>query len=264
MGEVGGPSVSHVDVNGEPCRVWRKGSGRPVAFLAGQGGLPKWTPFLDRLAERYEVVAPSLPGYPGGSGHTLLDGHLDWILAVRDLLNGCGLEGGDTCLAGSGPGASFALEIAALWPHKVAKLAVVAPWGLYDEAEPMTDPWAQRQNELPGMLCADPGNWSALVSAPEGANSTEWPIVQTRALEASARAFWPLGETGLGRRLYRVLAETQLVWGAEDRILPRSYAEAFRRGLGGDSRLTVIDGAGHLAELDRPDAVADTLIGFFG
>ena len=157
MGEVGGPSVSHVDVNGEPCRVWRKGSGKPVAFLAGQGGLPKWTPFLDRLAERYEVVAPSLPGYPGGSGHTLLDGHLDWILAVRDLLNGCGLEGGDTCLAGSGPGASFALEIAALWPHKVAKLAVVAPWGLYDEAEPMTDPWAQRQNELPGMLCADPG-----------------------------------------------------------------------------------------------------------
>ena len=257
------PAVDHVDVNGEPCRVWRKGSGRPLAFLAGHGGLPKWPAFLDRLAESHEVVAPSIPGYPGGLGHTKLVDHLDWVLAVRDLLNGCGLEGGDTLLAGSGPGASFALEVAALWPHKVDRLALIAPWGLFDEAEPMTDPWGQRIPELPGMLCADPENWNALKAAPEGANSVEWPIEQTRALEASARVFWPLGNSGLEKRLGRVSAPALLLWGAEDRILPRSYGERIAAGLGGPSQLEVIDGAGHLAELDRPVEVAEAIRAFF-
>ena len=57
------PAVSFVEVNGAPCRVWRKGAGPAVGYLAGHGGLPKWIPFLDVLAERFTVIAPSLPGY---------------------------------------------------------------------------------------------------------------------------------------------------------------------------------------------------------
>ena len=40
-----------IDVNGFPTRVWRKGSGPKIGFLAGFGGLPRWMPFLDELAE---------------------------------------------------------------------------------------------------------------------------------------------------------------------------------------------------------------------
>ena len=50
------PAVSHVEVNGNPCRVWTKGKGQRIGFLAGFGGLPKWIAFLDQLAERFEVV----------------------------------------------------------------------------------------------------------------------------------------------------------------------------------------------------------------
>jgi len=83
------PEVYTVDVNGFPTRVWRKGSGPPLGFLAGFGGLPRWVPFLDRLAERRTVIVPSLPGFPGGDrGHTVLDSHLDWVLAVRQVILG--------------------------------------------------------------------------------------------------------------------------------------------------------------------------------
>ena len=143
------------------------------------------------------------------------------------------------------------------------RLALIAPWGLFDEAEPMTDPWAQRLPELPGMLCADPENWNAFKAPPEGANSIEWPIEQTRALEASARVFWPLGNSGLEKRLGRVRAPALLLWGAEDRILPRSYGERIAAKLGGPSRLQAIDGAGHLAELDKPAEVAQAAEAFF-
>ena len=38
-------------------------------------------------------------------------------------------------------------------------------------------------------------------AVPQGANSVEWPIEQTRAAEVAARIFWPLGDTGLVKRL---------------------------------------------------------------
>ena len=102
--------TSTVEVNGFPCRVWSKGSGPRLGFLAGLGGLPRWLPFLDRLAERHTVIAPSLPGYPGATGHTVLDTHLDWVLAVRLLLDGAGLRGAD--LVGASVGGAFAAEMA--------------------------------------------------------------------------------------------------------------------------------------------------------
>ncbi|TMJ45882.1 MAG: hypothetical protein E6G90_15290, partial [Alphaproteobacteria bacterium] len=118
-----------VDVNGFASRVWKKGDGPKLGFLAGFGGLPRWVPFLDVLARERTVVVPSLPGFPGGErGHSVLDSHLDWVLAVRQILQKAGLEGAD--LAASTVGGSFAAEIAAIWPGAVRRLALIAPWGL--------------------------------------------------------------------------------------------------------------------------------------
>jgi pimeloyl-ACP methyl ester carboxylesterase len=50
------------------------------------------------------------------------------------------------------------------------------------------------------------------------------------------------------------------LWGEEDRVVPRGYAERFARGIAGDTRVTTIPGAGHLAELDQPDAVAAAIL----
>jgi pimeloyl-ACP methyl ester carboxylesterase len=257
------PETSTVEVNGFACRVWRKGSGPRLGFLAGFGGLPRWIPFLDRLAERRTVIVPSLPGFPGALGHTALDNHLDWVVAVRRLLLASGLAGAD--LAGSSVGASFALEVAALWPDAVRRLALVAPWGLGgDGPAPMTDPWAQRPPDVAALLCADPENWARLKAPPEGANAPDWPIEQNRANEAAARAFWPLGNTQLQKRLPLVEAPTLLLWGAEDRILPRAYAERFAAAIKGPTEIRIIDGAGHLAELDRPDPVAAAILAWTG
>ncbi len=252
------PQESTVEVNGFACRVWRKGSGAPLGFLAGLGGLPRWTPFLDRLAERRSVIVPSLPGYPGGLGHTVLDSHLDWVLAVRQLVGACGLDGAD--LVGSSVGAAFVAELAAIWPASVRKLALIAPFGLFDEKDPPTDPWAQRGDAVAALMCADPARWTALKEPPPGANSPEWVIEQTRASEAAARAFWPLGNTRLEKRLPLVTAPTLLLWGADDKIMPQSYAARFAAAIKGETKTIVIANAGHLAELDQPDAVAAAIL----
>jgi len=253
------PRTFTVELNGFTTRVWQAGAGPKLGFLAGFGGLPRWIPFLDALARERTVIVPSLPGFPGGDrGHIVLDSHLDWLLAVRELLQKAGLDGAD--LAGGSVGGSLAAEVAAIWPAMVHRLALIAPWGLFDEKEPAADPWAQRAPELPGLLCADPERWNHLKSEPEGANSPEWPIEQTRANEAAARVFWPLGNTRLEKRLPLINAPTLLIWGDEDRVMPKSYADRFARGIVGRSEIQTIPGAGHLAELDKPDEVAAQIL----
>jgi pimeloyl-ACP methyl ester carboxylesterase len=255
------PETSTIDINGFPTRVWRKGAGPKIGFLAGYGGLPRWIPFLDCLAERRTVIVPSLPGFPGGDrGHVVLDTHLDWLLAVRELIDKADLVGGD--LIGSSIGGSFAAEMAALWPDKVKRLALVAPFGLFDERDPATDPWAQKQDDIAGLMTRQPEKYRALKEMPPGANSIEWPIEQSRAAEAAARIFWPLGNTRLERRLPLIKAPTLIVWGAEDRLLPKSYAATIARAIAAKTESKIIANAGHLAELDKPDEVAAAILGF--
>jgi pimeloyl-ACP methyl ester carboxylesterase len=190
----------------------------------------------------------------------VLDTHLDWVLAVRQLIDKAGLAGAD--LVGSSVGGSLAAEVAAVWPDKVARLALIAPFGLFDASDPMTDPWAQTADDFPALMTADPETYKALKQMPAGANSVEWPIEQTRAAEAAARIFWPLGNTRLERRLPLIKAPTLLIWGAEDRVLPRSYAGAIACAMTARTETMIVAGAGHLAELDQPDEVAAAILAF--
>jgi pimeloyl-ACP methyl ester carboxylesterase len=256
-----GPEERRVEVNGAPCRVWAKGGGKPLYYLAGVAGLPRWTPFLDRLAETRRVVAPSLPGFPGGEGHDVLDSHLDWIAATLDLLEGAGAEGA-VDLIGASVGGALAAEVAAMSPALVRRLVLIAPFGLYDRNAPPTDIWAQKPGTAAALMCADPDTYGAFTAPPEGADPAEWGLLMTRASEAAARILWPLGDTRLVRRLHRVRADTLIVWGDGDKVLAPSYAEHFGQEIAGRAAVAVIPRAGHLADLDNPDLAAQFVGGF--
>jgi pimeloyl-ACP methyl ester carboxylesterase len=254
------PAERHVLVNGRRCRVWEQGEGEPLGFLGGLRGLPRWPEVLDRLAARRRVIAPSLPGFPGCGGLERLDGLADWVIATLDLLDASGLEGAD--LFGASLGATLAAEAAAFSRASVGRLALLAPFGLFDEREPVADPWAVRHSQLPALLSAEPARLEAFLTCPPDADAVEWEIAQTRASEAAARLLWPIPDLGSLRRLHRIQAPTLLLWGAQDRLIPASYAKRFAEGIAGWVEIRSLEGAGHMAEIDRPDAVADAVLAF--
>ena len=256
------PAERNVTVNGARCRVWEKGIGSPVFYLAGFGGLPRWTPFLDRLAEHRRVVAPSLPGFPGAIGHDRLDSLLDWITATLDLVEGAGLAGGD--LVGASVGGALAAEIAALAPTLVRRLVLIAPFGVYDKGAPPLDLWAQKPGALPGLLCVEPKLYIDHMAPPDGVSAEEWSIVATRASEAAARLLWPLADTRMERRLHRIRCPATVIWGAADKVLAPSYAQRFAKGIAGKTSIALIADAGHLAELDQPSRVAEAVLTAIG
>jgi pimeloyl-ACP methyl ester carboxylesterase len=257
-----GVSEKFVRVGGEKVRVWEKGKGEPLGYFAGLGGLLEWTPFLDKLAERRRVIVPSLPGFPGGGLlHKQLDTFADWVICTLDLLEAAGLEGKD--LVGHSIGGTLAAEAAAFSRASVKSLVLIAPLGLYDESEPPGDPFNRRANEVAPLFSAKPAEFAkARLTPPAGLSAddaTEWTIVQVRAVEAASRLLWPLGDLGLAKRLHRVTCPVKLVWGAEDRIVPASYAKRFAQLLGGPSEIKVIPGAGHALDFDAPEKLAASL-----
>lgn len=63
-------------------------------------------------------------------------------------------------------------------------------------------------------------------------------------------------------RLDRVTSPTLVLWGQQDRWLPPRVGDELAAAIPGAERATIPD-AGHFVTEDRPDEVADALIGFF-
>jgi len=248
------PVARTVEVNGRPCRVWEAGRGETLGVLGGLVGFPRWSPFLEALAAHRRVIVPSLPGFPGGLGHEALDDLPDWVSATLDLLEASGLEGAD--LAGISVGGALAAEVAAFSHATVRRLVLVSPLGLFDEGEPVADVWAQRMPDVAKLLVARPERLAAELAAPAGVDPLEWQIEMTRASEAAARLLWPTLDVGLRKRLHRITAPTLLLWGGDDRVVPGSDAKRFADAIRGPVTQRTIEGAGHLADVDAPAAVA--------
>jgi pimeloyl-ACP methyl ester carboxylesterase len=240
--------------------VWEKGAGAPLVFLGGLRGLPRWPRVLDLLSARRRVIAPSLPGFPGATGHDRLDDVFDWVTATLDLVDACDLERFD--LVGASVGGTLAAEIAAVSTAMLDRLVLIAPFGLYDDAEPVADIWAQRASGLPALLSARPERLAAFLARPDGADEIDWQVLSSRANEAAARLLWPTGDLGLRKRLHRIRIPTLLLWGGDDRVVPAGYAKRFSDGISGWVETASIADAGHVAEIDQPEAVASAILGF--
>ena len=251
-----------ITVAGHPCRVLESGAGMPTVYFAGIGGLPRWSPFLEALSSSRRVIAPSLPGFPGSPDFRHLDEYHEWVVAALELLEGLGDEPVD--LIASSVTGPLAAEVAGIAPARVRRLVLIAPFGIYDDADPTTDIWAQRPGPdvLPALFCKDPTHWKRQWEMPAGEDALEWGIYLSRSMEAAARFLFPMGNTGIGKRLYRLRQPTLLVRGAEDRVIPAAYQQRFAARLGGPVVTQTIDNAGHLVELDQAAELARQINAF--
>jgi pimeloyl-ACP methyl ester carboxylesterase len=256
------PSERRVEVAGGACRIWEKGEGEPLAVLPGLGGCPRWTPFLDALAQDRRVVVVSLPGFPGSDDHhRLLDGHLDWVAATLDLLEAAELAGAD--LVSASVGGMLAAEVAALAPGFVRKLVLTSSFGLYDEAMQGENVFAALPGEALAIQTEQQDRYHEVFDPPEDPEeSAEWQLRQYRASEAAARIVWPFGERGLAKRLHRIRIPVLLLWGEKDRIVPAGYAKLFAQGLAGSVETKILPGAGHQLWIDEPESAAAAIRSF--
>src|SRR5262245_3160417 len=109
--------------------VRSEGEGDPLLFLHGAGGLPGWPAFLESLARSFRVIAPEHPGFGRSEGLELLDDVVDLALYYSEFIEALGLE--QPYVVGHSFGAMIGAEVAAIAPHLVSKLVLMAPLGLW-------------------------------------------------------------------------------------------------------------------------------------
>jgi len=232
-------------------RVLRGGVGEPVVFIHGGGGLAPES-MLDDLARSYSVSAPELPGFGESSGEDTLWEMLDFTLHSWDVLDCLGIE---RCrLIGQSLGGMIAAEMAALCPERVSKLALLAPAGLWLDEHPIPDFFAILPHELGQYVFHDPA--AAAAAAPPPDDSDEARIAaqvdRSRSMGNISKILFPIPERGLATRLYRVRAETLLIWGKSDKLIPPAYAARWMELLP-VARLVTVPEAGHAAQHEQPE-----------
>jgi pimeloyl-ACP methyl ester carboxylesterase len=241
-------------------RVLSAGEGSPVVFLHGAGGLV-WDPFLEGLAHRHRVLAPEHPGTGSSQGVEHLEDVLDLVLYYGELFDALGVTSAP--LVGHSFGGMVAAEIAAINPERVPRLVLIAPIGLWLDDHPIPDISTVTPSQLPALLLADPaGPAAAALTVPDPSD----PEVLFRAamnMASVLQFIWPLPDKGLSRRLYRVRAETLLIWGRQDRLVDSAYGPLFVSAVP-RARLEIVEGAGHLPHIEQAAEVTTLVNSFLG
>ena len=85
------------------------------------------------------------------------------------------------------------------------------------------------------------------------------------AREMSFRVAWKpyMYSQTLPHLLRGMAAPTLVVWGDDDRVVPRSAAEVYLQALP-EARLEIVPACGHCAEMEKPEELARLVAGFVG
>jgi pimeloyl-ACP methyl ester carboxylesterase len=121
-----------IDAAGITVELRRGGSGTPLLVIHGELGVPGWLESFAHLAEHYDVIVPSLPGY-GRSTRP------DWVMGVHDLATWVTWFARDVNLRppvnviGCSLGGWVAAEIATVAPQFFNKMVLVGAVGIKPE-----------------------------------------------------------------------------------------------------------------------------------
>jgi pimeloyl-ACP methyl ester carboxylesterase len=253
---------------GVATTVLEGGEGSPLMLLHGgiECGGVYWAPVISRLAERYGIVVPDLPGLGESAPVARLDAatFADWFAEL--LQETCREK--PTVIAHS-LGGSLAARFATRHGDLLRRLVLYGapalgryrmPLGLLVTAVRFDLRPSERNSERFAR-------WAFFDLDRTRARDREW--YETFDAYSRARAVVPHVKRTMRQlikaetkripdaELRRIPVLTALLWGRHDRFVPLRLAEAASKNLGWP--LHVVDDVGHVPHIERPDAFLQAL-----
>jgi pimeloyl-ACP methyl ester carboxylesterase len=257
------PRERDVTVRGTRVRMLAEGSGDPLLYLHGSGDLGLWTPALTELAKTHRVYRPDHPGFSGSDDRDGVDSVHDLAFFYLDLLDE--IQAREVVVVGSSLGGWIAADLATIEPRRVSRLVLMDAVGVRADV-PTPDIFAHSPVELAEMVYHDDDLKAAAVQRVQDMeNDPELFERYLRNQIATAHLGWNpyMHDPKLLDRLHRIAAPTLILWGANDRLMPVGYAHRWAELLP-KAEIAIIDDAGHLPLIERPDASLDVLRTFLG
>lgn len=211
----------------------------------------------------YTVLAPDLPGHGRSAGDPLpsVEALAEWVMALLDAL---GVK--RAAVIGHSMGSLVALELAARFPGRLARLALLGTSLPMPVARPLLD--ACRDDEPRAVDMVNTWSYSAAAQFGGSALPGLWLLGMNRRLMQRQKAgvfHVDMSACNAYARTPDSLAHLGLpvlmLAGSQDRMTPPRAAKTLQAHLP-NARLLVIEGSGHALMAERPDAVLDALIAF--
>ena len=248
---------SEVELAGQKLHFARAGSGRPVLVLHHDTGTPDRLEFYDSLARRFDVIVPHHPGY-GRSERP------QWLRSVRDvaviyqwLLADLGVE--RASLIGLGFGGWIAAEMATMSPDRLHRLALVGAMGLKPPQGDIFDQAIVSYLDYARAGFHDQAAFARVYGDVTTDQLVDWDICREMCFRIAWKPY--MYSQTLPHLLGGVKAPALVVWGDDDKVVPRSAGELYAAALP-NARFEILRAAGHCAEMEQPDALARLIGGF--
>jgi pimeloyl-ACP methyl ester carboxylesterase len=253
----GGGKPETIDVAGKSTVILHGGDGPPFVYLHSTLGESfMWLPFYQTWAKQFRVLAPTHPGFGQSGGFDQIDTVDDMAFHYVELFDALGLD--EVNLGGVSLGGWIAAEFACRWPERVKRLWIADAPGLWVDEEPLPDMfrYTREPDKLRELIFHDPNSVAAKMVFPSNPDD-ERRMKGYQALTVLARLVWERPyDPKLASRLHRVKCPVLLVWGANDRLIPPSYGEAYRKHLP-QAELKLIADCGHMPMFENEKCEAE-------
>jgi pimeloyl-ACP methyl ester carboxylesterase len=256
-----------VSVSGQSVHMYElkgQGKGPPVVLVHGLGGSSNgFSGVFFGLARRFSrVLAVDLPGH-GFSGEycggpVCVRGQFDVLRAWCEQV-----VGEPAFVVGNSLGGAMSVKLAADHPSLVRALALVAPAGAALAPEVFDALLSSFDIRTPAEARALTRRLFHKPPLPLMLFATElkkfYGTATVQALAAEARA---TRECLAPEELRSLKMPVLLVWGGSDRLLPAETLEYYRAHLPAHAQVRVVDGFGHVPQVERPDELVSHLVQF--
>jgi pimeloyl-ACP methyl ester carboxylesterase len=273
------PTLQFRTIHGYRRAFRMAGSGPALLLIHGVGDdSATWNSVHAQLAQRFTVIAPDLLGH-GESDKPRADYSLAaFANGMRDLLTTLGID--RVTLVGHSLGGGIAAQFAYQYPQMVERLVLVSSGGVTADvsialrvaALPMGSE-ALAALRLPGAVpvlqLAGRAAKTLLGSTKYGRDLPDGLRLLTRlrdpaALSAFSRTLRAVVDgrgqlvTMLDRSYLMPSVPKQIIWGADDIVIPVSHARIAHAAMP-ESRLDIFEGSGHLPFHDHPERFVDVV-----
>ncbi|MGH3728111.1 MAG: alpha/beta fold hydrolase [Micromonosporaceae bacterium] len=251
-----------VRANGLEIAYERVGEGPPLVFVHGAAEDSRsWQPQVAGLADEFTVVAWDEPG--AGRSSDLPDGFglADFADCLAALIEA--LELGPGHIAGLSWGGTVVLELYRRHPGLVATLIMIDTYAGWKGSLP-ADEVRERVAGARRMLAAPPQDFDPTLPDLFASDPPAEFVPLLTAIAADVRPatlvhqLTLMAEADQRDLLPRIAVPTLLIWGELDARSPLSVARQFEEAIP-DTTLVVIEGAGHVSNLERPAQVNEAV-----
>jgi pimeloyl-ACP methyl ester carboxylesterase len=264
---VAAPSNEYVEINGLRIAYRRQGSGPPLVLLhGGPTDGREWRRQLQDLSDEFTVVAWDMPGAGYSDDPPAAFTTRDFAECLAAFITALGFE--RPHLGGLSFGTGLALELYRWHPEIPTSLVLASAYAGWAGSLP-PGVVAQRKQQMTRMIELDPDDWIAawrptlLSSSASNETVAELATILGDFHPAGQRVLLTSGfaEHDVRAVLPEIAVPVLLLYGEDDVRSPRMVAEELHRQIA-TSRLVFIPGAGHMLNLEAPDAFNDAARGF--